>query len=549
MEKWIVVKNKKKDDYYVSLGISGGYGKGYKRSISIGSLSVLEKTHENALDVLKQIAKTLPTDADKEYIKSKISEAFELTKVEFGTYNVGVELLYKIIKDLELFQGLEKGKKKQTEEIFEFLIAKRILEPESMLRSFTNKHKFINEINVKKSTVYNFLDFVAENKQKLVKNVNNKISEVTNRNVSLVFMDATTLYFETFVNTNEDLKEKFTLKRAGYSKDGKFKEDQVVLGMVTDSNGIPLDFALLPGNVADQKTLIPTINELGEIYNITNVTVIADKGMNQYQNKMWLKNNGLNYIFPVRLKGTSKKFKEYVVNETDYKEIDGLLCKEVEQVNIDAENNAMKVRQVVIYDKYKAKRDAALRNEVIERFNKIKSTDGTATARSMISYKKYKYFKEIQESKFAMDMDKVREDKKLDGYIVFETTRWDLSIKEILDIYKNQWRIENNFRDLKTTLETRPMFVRTDEHVLGHITICFIALVILNYLTWLVNKNQAQKLGVLDKITSQQILLAIKSAMVNFKKVDGVVVEEKMWSSDEIKEEIELYHYILNLIK
>ncbi|WP_416756156.1 hypothetical protein ACM0IS_03695 [Mycoplasma aquilae ATCC BAA-1896] len=122
-----------------------------------------------------------------------------------------------------------------------------------MLRSFTNKHKFINEINVKKSTVYNFLDFVAENKQKLVKNVNNKISEFTNRNVSLVFMDATTLYFETFVNTNEDLKEKFTLKRAGYSKDGKFKEDQVVLGMVTDSNGIPLDFALLPGNVADQK--------------------------------------------------------------------------------------------------------------------------------------------------------------------------------------------------------------------------------------------------------------------------------------------------------
>ncbi|WP_416756157.1 hypothetical protein ACM0IS_03700 [Mycoplasma aquilae ATCC BAA-1896] len=86
--------------------------------------------------------------------------------------------------------------------------------------------------------------------------------------------------------------------------------------------------------------------------------------MNQYQNKMWLKNNGLNYIFPVRLKGTSKKFKEYVVNETDYKEIDGLLCKEVEQVNIDAENNAMKVRQVVIYDKYKAKRDAALETKL-----------------------------------------------------------------------------------------------------------------------------------------------------------------------------------------
>ncbi|MFV8475555.1 hypothetical protein [Mycoplasma sp. VS403A] len=130
-----------------------------------------------------------------------------------------------------------------------------------------------------------------------------------------------------------------------------------------------------------------------------------------------------------------------------------------------------------------------------------------------------------------MDMDNVRGDKKLDYYIVFEIKRSDLSIKEILYVYKNQWRIKNNFRGLKSTLETRPMFPRTDEHVLGHITICFIALVILNYLTWLVNKNQAEKLGVLDKITSQQILSAIKSAMINFEKADGVVVEKnvKFW--------------------
>ncbi|MFV8470527.1 transposase [Mycoplasma sp. VS509_3] len=153
--------------------------------------------------------------------------------------------------------------------------------------------------------------------------MNNKISEFTNRNVSLAFIDTTTLYSKTFVNTNEDLKE-LDIRKMGV------KESQVMLGMATDSNKIPLDFALLPCNVADQKSLIPTINELGEIYNINNVTVIADKGINQYQYKIWLKNNGLNYIFPVRLKGVSKKIKEYVVNETDYKEIDSLLCKEVE---------------------------------------------------------------------------------------------------------------------------------------------------------------------------------------------------------------------------
>ncbi|WP_369810275.1 IS1634 family transposase [Mycoplasma seminis] len=432
--------------------------------------------------------------------------------------------------------------------MFNFLVAKRILEPESFIRSFKTKNKYSNELDIQKSTVYNFLDFVAENKQKLIKNMNEKIHEYTNRDVNLVFMDATTLYFETFVNTNENLKSKYTLKRSGYSKDGKFKEDQVVLGMVTDRNGIPLDFALLPGNVADSKTLIPTINELGEIYNLKNVTVIADKGMNDYQNKLFLKNNGLNYIFPVRLKAQSKKFKEYVISETDYKDIDGLLCKEVEQVNVTKENKAIKVRQVVIYDKYKAKRDAQLRNEVIERFNKVKDESGSATAKSMISYKKYKFFTEIQQSRFVMDMEKVHEDQKLDGYMVFETTRFDLTIREILEIYKNQWRIENNFRDLKSTLETRPMFVRKDEHVYGHITICFLALVVLNYLTWKVNYNQQMLTGVLDKVTTQQIIGAIKAANINYKKVDGIVTEEKMWNNDDIKEEIDLYNYIVKLL-
>ncbi|WLP85869.1 hypothetical protein [Mycoplasma seminis] len=110
MKKWLVTKNKKKDDYYVSLAISGGYGKGYERSISIGNLSKLQEQNEDAMEIIKQLAASLPLDADKDYVKSKLAEAFKLTKVEIGTYNIGIELIYQVIKDIDLFKNLNVGK-------------------------------------------------------------------------------------------------------------------------------------------------------------------------------------------------------------------------------------------------------------------------------------------------------------------------------------------------------------------------------------------------------------------------------------------------------
>ncbi|WPB54414.1 hypothetical protein SAM46_02910 [Mycoplasmopsis verecunda] len=225
MKKWLVTKTKKKDDYYVGLAISAGYGKGYDKSISIGSLSKLSTKHNNPISILKKIAESLPLDADKNYVKNKVAEYFETSKIEIGTYNVGIELLYKVIDEINLFKDINTGKEKNVNKYLSFLIAKRILEPGSLIRSFNLKDKYVNEINIQKSTVYNFLDFVADNKQKLVANINEKMNVSTKREANLIFLDATTLYFETFVNGNENLKEKFSLKRAGYSKDGKFKEN------------------------------------------------------------------------------------------------------------------------------------------------------------------------------------------------------------------------------------------------------------------------------------------------------------------------------------
>ncbi|WLP85408.1 IS1634 family transposase [Mycoplasma seminis] len=84
------------------------------------------------------------------------------------------------------------------------------------------------------------------------------------------------MYFESF--------SRLGLRHSGYSKDGKFKEDQVVVGMATDENGIPIHIETFKGNTADSKTFIPFVLEMSKIYEIKNVTIIADKGMSTSSN-------------------------------------------------------------------------------------------------------------------------------------------------------------------------------------------------------------------------------------------------------------------------
>ncbi|MDW7663218.1 MAG: transposase, partial [Bacillota bacterium] len=48
----------------------------------------------------------------------------------------------------------------------------------------------------------------------------------------------------------------------------------------------------------------------------------------------------------------------------------------------------------------------------------------------------------------------------------------------IIDIYRGLWKIEESFKVTKSDLETRPVYVSTEEHIKAHFLTCFIALVL-----------------------------------------------------------------------
>lgn len=75
-----------------------------------------------------------------------------------------------------------------------------------------------------------------------------------------------------------------------------------------------------------------------------------------------------------------------------------------------------------------------------------------------------------------IDTEAIEQYKKSFGYYQLVTSELTMADTDIIEKYHNLTQIESQFQIMKSNLETRPMYVRTDEHIESHLTICLIAL-------------------------------------------------------------------------
>ncbi|WPB54311.1 IS1634 family transposase [Mycoplasmopsis verecunda] len=540
--KFIVIKHKRKDHTYISIATSNGYGKGYSNQIGLGRLEKLQELNSDPINVIKNSIKNLSISESKDKIKQAIM--FDLNSSKSETYNInyGINLLYDLIDKFEIFSALPKTRHKDLNRLLKYTVSSRILNADSLISTYKNKFQYENTPDYKKSSYYTLLDILNNNESKILKQLNEKITKNTSRNIELVFYDSSTAYFESFRRTG--------LRYPGYSKDGKFKEDQVVIGLATDENGIPIHYKLFKGNTTDSKTFIPFVIEMSKIYNIKNVTIVADKGMSVTANLRFLEQKGIDYVISYRLKSGPKDFKEYVLNETDYIGTEEFKYKEQTVASLYNKRDLMVIREekIITYSRKRALKDKADRDILINNFNKLKNKDGYVEGSKLLGHKKYRFFKRNGDARYELDLIKLNEDKQFDGFYIYETSRRDLSAQEIVEIYAKQWQIEENFRTLKNSLEVRPMYVWTDAHINGHFLLCFISLVIFKYLLYTINKS-LNDYGVIDKFTNKRTIEAIKSAQKFVKVVDGNVVDEiyiKNSENNSLIQDFELIKTIFN---
>jgi hypothetical protein len=289
--------------------------------------------------------------------------------------------------------------------------------------------------------------------------------DLFNQDLDLVFYDLTTLYFESANATSGDLR------RFGYSKEHRSDCTQVVLGLLVDKDGVPVGYQLFPGNTGEAKTLTPILEKLKTKYHIRNVVMVADRGLISQDNLEELRGSGMGFIIGKRLWAMSEEEQQKVLDKSRYRALDAkgeVLIRETLTPEGD--------RLILTWSQTRAERDAKLRDVVIDRIRtQIKKT---TTAKRFVTHKGYRqYLKGLDGGSPRLNHEAIRESEKRDGFfgVVTGVPAAQLKAEDVFDRYRDLWRIEDAFGEIKGPLETRPMFHWVDRRIQSHVLLCLLA--------------------------------------------------------------------------
>ena len=339
------------------------------------------------------------------------------------------------------------------DDLFRHLVIARIIYPVSKLKTIDYLQKY-KGITLHVNDIYRYLDKLFEQQIQQVQQISFKHTlQLLENKLSVVFYDVTTLYFEA---ADED-----DLRKAGFSKDGKHSQPQIVLGLLVSENGYPLDYEIFEGNKFEGHTMIPVIEAFKNKYQMDQLIVVADAGLMSNKNIKELIENKYFFIIGARIKNETQSIQEQILS---------LHLTDGQSVAI-AKNATQRI--IISYSNNRAKNDSHNRRKGMERLKKLLAK-GKLT-KEHINNKGYnKYLKLEGEIKIIIDEDKYRDDAKWDGLKGY-TTNTDLPKETILNYYKQLWHIEKTFRITKTDLKIRPIYHFKKRRIQAHICIAFAA--------------------------------------------------------------------------
>ena len=467
---------------------------------NLGDLEVLKKDYDDPIAHFKEVVKNM--NEEEKQINLPITVKIDKNeKLEEGTNNYknfGYAALSKIFHELEIDKFLiHRFKIRNVSEfkinnIMKLLVFARALFPESKKSTYENRNIFFENTNFSLEEVYNTLTYIEPFKEQLQKYIYDHIQEQYKPNNECVFYDVTNYYFE--IDDPDELRKK------GVSKEHR-TSPIVQMGLFMDTLGLPMCYKLFEGNTTDCLTLKPMVQELQKNYDVDRVIVVADKGLNTGNNIAYNKAIGNGYVMSLSIRGANTEMKEFVLkedgytynNDKTYKKKSRFYPREITITKKDKNGKVTKTKttvdekQVIFWSADYAKRAKMERQPAIEKAKDLIGNVQKYNQKNCVGASKYvkhlvfdKNTGEIIEAKsqLSLDLDKIAEEEKYDGYYAIVTSEMDKTDDEIIDIYRGLWRIEETFKVTKSELEARPVYVSRQEHIEAHFLTCYIALVI-----------------------------------------------------------------------
>ena len=483
----------------------------------------------------------LLSNSKKDIVEDRATPSIE----ELDRYNYGYIVYKKIWNRFKLDNILDKLVEDR-EIQYEFksvvfsMVVDRLLKPKSKLALVENKEEYfhIND-DLHINHLYRSLDILSKNKIAIEEALFNQNKNLFNISTDIVFYDVTTFYYES--------KNENDLKKFGYSKDGKFGDVQVVMGLLIDKNGLPIGYELFSGNTFDSKTMVKVLDNLKGKFNLDKVVIVADRGLNSKINLKHIKDAGYDYLMAVSIKSLNKKMKDIILDKESYiniltkedseyglyayktVEYDNIVKYEEESIDPQTQEISITKKEITLKEKFvctysdkRAKKDRHDRYRALDKANNLILNNQKSSLTSTRSFKKFiqRDTKEDNCKDFIMSIDwmKIKEQQRYDGFYAISTSKLDLDPIEVIQNYRNLYRIEDSFKVLKSTFDTRPIYHHKEHRIEAHFIVCFIAFMLERDLEIrLKNSKSFQKYT----ITPDRIKEALNALEVSKIKVDN----------------------------
>lgn len=503
---------------------------------SLGYLDALKKEYDDPVAYFTNKAAEMTEEKKRSMSYSfTIDAAAKMSTDTDDIKNAGYGVLKELYKQLEIdkfwnWKTRDLSIGYSVDQIFRLLVFSRILAPASKKGTFDGRGFYFEDFgDFSLDDVYHALDIICRNSEALQKWIYSHSEKIGGRDLSVTYFDCTNYYFDIGRPDMDALDEEgLPVDKNGNPAPAKYRKrgpeknhrpDPVVeMGLLMDRKGIPLAFDLFPGNESEKVHMRPIVNRIKNEFSDSRIIFVADRGLNTSDNIYYL--NGDNkssintrdgYVYGQSVRGADAEFKAWALsggyhidkvtdgdgNEIRFEHKSRIHPKKL-QVNVTKPGQKRKSKksisvdqkQMVYYSEKYAKKQKADREVMVQRAKDLirnpKKYDKVTSAGSAAYVQNISFSKdtgEIVEGKaLALNLSKIAEEEKYDGYYSIVTSELDMPDMEMRDIYRGLARIEETFKISKSEFDSRPVFVRTNDHIDAHFTTCFTALVLIRLL-------------------------------------------------------------------
>ena len=450
--------------------------------------------------------------------------------------NIGYFYLQYLMKDLKLedfFEEVRLNRKITFDcyEICRFLTYARILDPSSKYATWDKLETYYEKPNFDYHHILRFMDVLEDNHDKYLEWLYKQSNTIIPRDNSVMYYDCTNFYFECEKEDEQVIDEVTGEIIDGLRKYGVSKEHRntpiVEMGLFIDNCGIPVSMCLHPGNTSEQITAIPLEKELLKMTKGKKFIYCADAGLSSYNIRKFNSMGGRAFIVTQSIKKLSKTLQEAVFNDYDYRLLSNdmpISLKEIKEFDRFEEKNLnlyndfaykvittdkvldlglyedkiqsngkikrvkakglLKQRVIITFSRKMMEYQRTIRAHQIERAKKAlknnnpeKIKKGPNDIRRFLKRVSKNSKDEQADATYILDEEKIAYEEKFDGFYAV-ATNLDDSVKYILNVSHNRYKIEDCFRVMKTNFLGRPVNHRNHFRIKAHFLICYTALLV-----------------------------------------------------------------------